>query len=208
MHHFWWVYLVVGMVVLSAVLVAHQRSKNPDLLYSRKDLSAANPTINKTWLILLSKVIVPILAAIAIVILWPLALGLWVQDQWLKRKQRRGHPEFSVKWTDLAAATTVDGAEGEEYVLDPLQAAPNLPFGHLNTAWKRFVEQSVEGDALWSFRSHWVNRWGDVELYTGYVWVSGRATKGYFLTEHLTLKEELPNQSRTPTGRNVHNVKY
>lgn len=208
MHHIWWAYVAVGVATLLAIFIAHQRSKNPDLLYNRKNLSANNPMMNKTWLIFLSEVAVPFFAAIAIVILWPMAWGLWAQEHWLKRTLQKVHPEFTVKRTDLVAATTVESAESGEYVVDPLLAVPDLPFGHLNFAWKSFVEQRGDSDALWSFSSNWVNRWGDVELHAGYVWVSGRVAKRYFLTEHRALAEgDLPNKSWTPAMRYAENIK-
>ena len=75
-------------------------------------------------------------------------------------------------------------------VVDPLHAVPDVPFGHLNPAWKAFLGLKGEGEALWSFRARWVDRWGRVELHVGYVWVADKLPKCYFRTEHGALQRQ------------------
>jgi hypothetical protein len=52
---------------------------------------------------------------------------------------------------DLRERLTVGEIETREMIIDPLSAVPDLPFGHLNVVWRRFLDDHVESDELWSF---------------------------------------------------------
>ena len=48
----------------------------------------------------------------------------------------------------LQERLTVMQIEAREVVADPLGAVSDLPFGHLNAAWKTFVEEVGADDEL------------------------------------------------------------
>jgi hypothetical protein len=185
-------YLGFGVVVLIAVFVQHRLGSDPDLLFSKKSILEANPGKTKVWLIFASTVLVPVLAVLGIVVLWPLLVAMFVQDRRLLQERRKfgNYPDFGVQHKDLISKLELAEIETNERVVDPMYAVPDVPFGHLNPAWKAFVQTMTDGDVLWSFRSHWVNRWKDSELHVGYVWVNGQDLKGHFLTEHRAIESE------------------
>ena len=107
-----------------------------------------------------------------------------------KQRELDNYPDFTVRSNDLVARCEVAEVERRERVVDPLHAVPDVPFGHLNPAWKAFLGLKGEGEALWSFRARWVDRWGRVELHVGYVWVADKLPKCYFRTEHGALQRQ------------------
>jgi hypothetical protein len=185
-------YLGIGVVVLIAVFVQHRLSSDSDLLFSKKSILEANPGKNKVWLIFASTVLVPVLAVVGIVALWPLLIAMFVQDRRLLQERRKfeNYPDFGVQHKDLLTRHELAEIEAKERVMDPMHAVPEIPFGHLNPAWNSFLKTMADGDMLWSFRSHWVNRWKDTELHVGYVRVHGQEIKGHFLIEHRAIESE------------------
>jgi hypothetical protein len=87
---------------------------------------------------------------------------------------------------------SVEEVEALETVLDPLGAAPNVPFGHLNAAWRAFIEGGTECDELWSFSADWQTAWGNRERRAGYVRVRAGEPGDYF----LTMWKDLPDGAR------------
>lgn len=185
-------YLGVGIVALIAVFVQHRSSSDSGLLFSTKSILEANPGKNKAWLIFASTVLAPVIAVLFIVVLWPLLVAMFIQDRRLIQERRNfeNHPNFGVQHKDLISKLELAEIERNERVVDPMHAVPDVPFGHLNSAWKAFEQTITEGDELWSFRSHWVNRWKEIELHAGYVRVHGQDIKGHFLTEHRAIERE------------------
>lgn len=80
--------------------------------------------------------------------------------------------------------------EARELVEDPLGAVPNLPFGHLNATWLRFLEGRSDSDELWSFTASWQTIWDQKELRSGYVLVQNGIPGAHFLTFCKELQEE------------------
>jgi hypothetical protein len=76
-------------------------------------------------------------------------------------------------------------------------AAPNLPFGHLNAAWRAFIEGGTEGDELWSFSADWRTAWDNMERRAGYVRVREGAPGEHF----QTMWKELPLEAERGRGR-------
>jgi hypothetical protein len=98
-------------------------------------------------------------------------------------------PEFKITQKDLLAEMTLPEIEELETVLDPMGAVPRLPFGHLNPAWKKFLEQMRPSDIFWSFSTKYTPRkWS--ELRQGYVIVRGDEIGPYFIAENIFLNEE------------------
>ena len=104
-----------------------------------------------------------------------------------------GRWKFAVEPQHLLERLTLEDVEMREIVTDPLQAAPELPFGHLHAAWKEFLKGQAEGCELWSFSAHWQTIWGRNELRSGYVLVENGAPGAYF----LTVLKDLPNDTES-----------
>ena len=97
-------------------------------------------------------------------------------------RDREKEREFAVELGHLHEALTVPQIEVREVVADPMGAVPTLPFGHLNAAWKTFLEGVRVNDELWSFAAPWQTTWGRKEIRTGYVVLRGGAPASHFLT--------------------------
>ena len=89
---------------------------------------------------------------------------------------------FAVARSDLLERHSISEIEKREMVIDPLGAVPDLPFGHLHPAWRKFVATVGPTDAIWSFSAEWKPRWGPEELRAGYVIVRGNSIGAYILT--------------------------
>ena len=90
-------------------------------------------------------------------------------------------PQFAVQPSDLIECLSVNEIEHRERVDDPLQAVPNLPFGHLNDVWMQFLQKRQSGDSLWSFAAKWES-WGSHEQLAGYVLVRDGQPGEHMLT--------------------------
>ena len=97
--------------------------------------------------------------------------------------------EFAVEREHLLERLTMQEIEMREVVTDLLKAAPDLPFGHLNAAWQKFLQSKAEGAELWSFASQW-QTWGRKELRCGYAVVQDGAPGTHFLTVWKDIPEE------------------
>lgn len=126
--------------------------------------------------------------AISLVILgWPFLIYIAIKEH-LYPTQPYVEKVFQVETEHLGNAVEVGDIEAKEMVFDPLGAVPNLPFGHLNTAWRDFIGQITDGDRLWTFSANWQSDWGNPELREGYVIVKpdlGIST--FFMTRWLIL---------------------
>jgi hypothetical protein len=93
-----------------------------------------------------------------------------------------GQREFAVEREHLLERLSIQQIERREIVTDPLGAVPQLPFGHLNATWLRFLKSLTDNAEIWSFSALWRKRWGGEELRCGYVAVSQGLPGNYLLT--------------------------
>ena len=98
--------------------------------------------------------------------------------------------EFAVEPVHLQAWLTLGEIEARERVDDPLGAVPNVPFGHLNAAWRTFLASRASGDELWSFTAPWRTWLLQPELRSGYALVRNGTPVAHFLTVWKILPEE------------------
>lgn len=192
-----YVYLAIGVVTLIAVLVAHLASRTSEVIDIAELLLAVDPNSNKWWWKPLNKIVIPLLAGIFIVLVWPAALVMKVKDI---LKERAGmhttedteleppKKEFLVDREALIQQLSLEEVEAAETIADPLEGAPRLPFGHLNKAWNEFTSHLEDGE-LWMFSAQWTSDWGRKEKQEGYVIVRGNEIGPYFLTKWLPLGE-------------------
>lgn len=106
------------------------------------------------------------------------------------KKKRR----FYVERDELLERLTVQEIEKREVVVDPLEAAPNIPFGHLYSAWREFLDRFPKGAELWSFSSWYRPKGAMLDLFrAGYVVVqSGAPGKNFSIVlNHMTSEESV-----------------
>ncbi len=177
-------YLGIGVAVLAVVYGAHRLTKEKESESLRELLEAVNPDRKKLSYRILNNVVAPVLAAVLVVAVWPVAVYMKVKEMLKKNDDAdvEEEREFAVERQHQLERLMVQEVEKREVVTDPLKAAPELPFGHLNAAWKEFIDGHADGCELWSFSARWQTTWGRKELRSGYVMVKNEAPGTHFLT--------------------------
>ena len=191
MIYLYW-YLGVGIAVLAVVYGAHRLTKEKESESLRELLEAVNPDRKKLSYRILNNIVAPVLAAILVVAVWPVAIYMKVKEM-LQKKESYVSPEereFAVEREHLLERLTLQEIERREVVTDPLKAAPDLPFGHLNAAWQEFLQGKADGAELWSFSAQWQTTWGRKELRSGYVLVESGSPGAHFLTVWKDLPDD------------------
>lgn len=191
MIYLYW-YLGIGAVVLILMAAFHKLTKKKDDNSLNDVLGDLRPERKSLWFRLLNDVLGPALVGTLIVPFWPVLVFFKVKD-FVVGEPDRGpidEPEFAVTRGDLQTQLSVQEIEQREIVFDPLGAAPHVPFGHLNTAWKKFCEGMEPFDSLWSFTSHWTSAWGSKEIRQGYVIVRGGEIGRHFIAVWKDIEED------------------
>lgn len=191
MIYLYW-YLGIGAAVLAVVFGAHRLTKKDEPESLHDLLDAVNPDRKKLSYRILNNVVAPVLAAVAVVVVWPAALYMKGKEIFGKRSESApdDEPEFAVERSHLQERLIDLQIEAREMVTDPLGAVPDLPFGHLNAAWKTFAEGVGADDELWSFTAPWQTTWGRREVRTGYVVVRGGVPAAHFLSMWKEIEDE------------------
>ena len=183
MIYLYW-YLGIGAVVLIFMVAYHKLTKQKDDNLLSDILADLRPERKKLWFRLLNDVLGPALVGTLIVPFWPVLVFLKVKELFFGEPARGAvdEPEFAVTRDDLQTQLSVQEIEQREMVFDPLGAAPNVSFGHLNAAWKQFCEGLEPDDSLWSFTAHWTSSWGRKDFRQGYAIVRGEEIGRHFVT--------------------------
>lgn len=192
-------YLGIGVAMLAVVYGAHRLTKDKESESLRDRLEAVNPDRKKLSHRILNNVVAPVLVAILVVAVWPVAIYMKIKEM-LKKKDGADveeEREFAVEHQHLLERLTVQEVEKREVVIDPLKAAPELPFGHLNAAWKAFLSGQGDGGELWSFSAHWQTTWGRKELRSGYVMIQDGTPGTHFLTVWKDIADEAKADNST-----------
>lgn len=200
MIYLYW-YLGIGVAVLAVVFGAHRLTKKDEPESLHDLLDAVNPDRKKLSYRILNNVVAPVLAAVAVVVVWPAALYMKGKEIFGKKSVSAldEEGEFAVERSHLQERLTVLQIEAREAVTDPLGAVPDLPFGHLNAAWKTFAEGVGADDELWSFTAPWQTTWGRREIRTGYVVVRGGVPAAHFLSMWKEIEDE-PVDGQAPNA--------
>ncbi len=198
MIYLYW-YLGFGAVVFVIVLGAHLITKRNESDSLRDILNAMDPDREKLSYRILHNFVVPLLAGIAVVVGWPIAIFMKAKEL-LEKKSDTGamdgeQSEFSVSRDDLQERLSIEVIEARERVIDPLGAVPALPFGHLHSAWKAFLDGMGPDDSVWSFSANWTS-WGRKELREGYVILSGDTVAAHFQTVWKDVEEEVETETK------------
>lgn len=191
MIYLYW-YLGIGVAVVVVVFGAHRLTKKDEPESLRELLDAVNPDRAKLSYRILNNLVIPALAAVAVVVVWPAAYYMKGKEIFGKKSKsaREEEREFSVQRGHLQEHLTVAQIEAREAVTDPLGAVPDLPFGHLDAAWEAFISSAGAEDELWSFKAPWQTTWGRKEVRAGYVIVRSGAPAAHF----LTMRREIENE--------------
>ena len=188
------VYLVIGFIVLAVMLISHRLSQKAEPPHFGELLDAVNPERKTLKYRILNNILVPMLAAMLVLAVWPAAIFIKAKELLTKRSAETIEDErdFTVRREDLQALLSISEIEALEKVSDPLGAVPSLPFGHLHSAWKTFLDGMEPEDALWSFSAYWTT-WGRKEIRAGYVAVRGGTVGAHFLTVWKDVEEPAEN---------------
>jgi hypothetical protein len=98
-----------------------------------------------------------------------------------RRERFSTRKEFQVQPVNLIARMTIGEIEVHETVQDPLNAVPNLPFGHLNAAWEELKSCIRPGDEIWTFSAQWQIPMRKPQIREGYAVVRAREVKGFLV---------------------------
>ncbi len=125
-------------------------------------------------------------------VVWPVDIYIKGKDLLSKKGSTALHEEreFAAERAYLHKPRTAPQIDAREVVEDPLDAVPNLPFGHLNADSKTFMEGFAADEDLWSFTAPWQTTWGRKEIRTGYVVVHGGSLVKHFLTMWKEIENE------------------
>ncbi len=194
MIYLYW-YLGIGIVLLFAIFISKQIAQPNEFDEIAALVQATDPRRNNWWWKPLDSVILPIVASMVFVVVWPIGIALKVKDMVYVHRSRSPKietppKEFAVSRASLQKRWTVAEIEAAEVVVDPMGAAPRSPFGHLNPAWETFKESILDDDQLWSFSAPWTPEWGANEIREGYVVLRGEAIGPHFLTRWVVLDKE------------------
>lgn len=194
MIYLYW-YLGIGAVVLFLMLAFNKLTKKKDDNSLNDVLADLGSERKSLWFRILNDVLGPALIGALIVPFWPVLVFFKVKVLVFGEPNRSpiDEPEFAVARDDLQTQLSLQEIEQREIVFDPLGAAPNVPFGHLNAAWTKFCEGMEHNDSLWSFTAHWTSAWGGKDIRQGYVIVHGEGIGAHFITVWKDIEED-PDQ--------------
>lgn len=189
---YFYCYVGLGAAISLLVVVDDYLKKKSIPASIRNPFETLFPKRKKLSYRLLHNIVIPALTVIAIIVIWPVALYRLIQGLFNKQDiaDFTEPPSFAIEREHLQEQLTVDEIEKREFVIDPLKAVPELPFGHLNAAWHKFLKNRTENTELWSFSALWSTAWSGAELRLGYVIVENGAPGPYFLTVRKALPKE------------------
>lgn len=182
-----WTYLLLGLCALPIMAFEWWRKRsetNEELENLIARINNPHPVWHER---LRDKVLGPMLAILAMYLLWPLYIGLWLRNKWVETRPeqepepRPPKPKFAVSAADLGMAFSRTEIEAQNRIDDPMGAVPPLPFGHLNPVWVRFVDKLEGDETLYSFDAPW-RHWGN-EQRRGYVAVKNGIPGQFIITE-------------------------
>lgn len=196
----WLLYALGGMATLTGVLVDHWRRGGrfgPGDADLARILEAEHgiPAPTRRWRVVERCIVMP-LAAVAVVVAWPLALWLLFNDRIQSRRMASrstgsGKIAFMPTHEHLIERMTREAIEARERVTDPLGAAPEVPFGHLNLLWMAFTDGIEAGDELWRFEARIVSDWESVAVHRGYARLRNGQVLRYITTENYVPDDEV-----------------
>jgi hypothetical protein len=188
-------YLGVGFVVCLVVVAAHLIGRQKKSKFVRDMMNAVNPRREAFLYRVLEDLVVPVLAFFLVWLVWPVVFVLKIRDSFKKRalaaqaEQAAEPPAFALNDSELLRQVTVDEVERTNLIHDPLEAVPNIPFGHCNARWVLFKDSLQANETLWEFESTRSELAG-VQAMWGYA-VKGEGKVDRFMTSGWKLRAEV-----------------
>ena len=156
------VYLGIGVIVLGAILPAYLRERPSK--WARLMMEEIQPERRSIRNRLLGDFVAPALAAVFVVVVWPVALVFIIRDHLKRRAQQSDDddmndneqedpvdPGWKVGVEHLGQPVSAEEIVARERVDDPLGAVMQAPFGFLHFRWVDFITLRQPGDELWTF---------------------------------------------------------
>lgn len=156
------IYFGVGFAVSMVAVVAHLLGTRKKSKFVRDMMKAVNPRREAFLYRVLEDLVVPALAFFLMWLVWPVVFVLKIKDSLQKRalaaqavqaEQEAEPPAFALNDSELLRQVTVDEVERINLIHDPLEAVPNIPFGHCNACWVLFRDSLHANETLWEFES-------------------------------------------------------
>ena len=176
------IYFGLGLVVSLIVVAAHLANKRKESKFSRDIMKALNPKREAFLYRVLEDVIVPTLAFLLVWLVWPVVFVLKFKDIFKKKSQAvvaesdselilnrhsnsnsnsNSNPDsddleelaFALNDFELTRQVTIEEVERTNLIQDPMEAVPNIPFGHCNARWETFKDSLQDNETLWEFES-------------------------------------------------------
>jgi len=131
---------------------------------------------------LVQDVLVPALMYPLCILGWPLLLmyKFWTmyrlkypakpppgREKWI-REIIEEKMRFQLQTNELVQRLSIEEIEATNFIEDPMEAVPRVPFGHLNFAWEEFKKKMLDTDETWSFRTKRLSDDPAVEAVIGY----------------------------------------
>ena len=115
----------------------------------------------------------------------PLVREKWIREI-IEEKMR-----FQLQTNELVQRLSIEEIEATNFIEDPMEAVPRVPFGHLNFAWETFKKKMLDTDELWLFRTKRLSDDQAVEAVIGYAIVREGVPVERFVTsdELVELKD-------------------
>lgn len=192
------VYAVMGVAILMVLLISRRvpeknDSSGDDLWEPLRGPKSLNQKVLE-WTLFVVFVLVAwpilILAILPEIKSLPAkACGTVLRES--KDEEDRSKP-FALTCDDLHQQLTLEAIEQAEFVVDPLYACPDAPFGHLNGAWVTFKAQLEPDDEVWAYcakrRHPWIEQAREVR--EGYACVRNGEIGRWFIASHWLATED------------------
>ena len=164
-----WLYIYLGIGVMIALIFYGLSLKDRPSQFVKDMRSALG--YGKTLKDHLQDILVYTLAGLTILIGWPGFL-IWAFLKKLEERRKsmkEDEPEFMCKPAYLVRKLSLIKAEQENQINDPLGLTPNLPFGHLNGAWAKFLSEFglEDENELWFFEVPKGSSTGEYDMFDG-----------------------------------------
>ena len=184
-------YLAIGVVTLAVILIQQYLQRRRDVSRDFVAMLAALKQEKKSFGEFLAERLASILGGLVVITGWPVAIIVLIKTVLsdARRKKVLEQNKFRIRPEDLLEKITIKNIEILERVVEPFDAVPDLPFGHLNAAWMRYLDELPIGSELWSFATQWTPPYGEIEKVEGYVARANDEMGPHFITIQRELEE-------------------
>ena len=153
------IYFAIGLVVSLSVMISHRWTRRGETSFARDLLDVMEPRRASFWYRLMEDRVIPVLTVFIMWIVWPVVFVLKLKDLYEEKsranKQEKYELEnvFTLSLDALIKQVSIVEVEDANFIIDPLEAVPPIPFGHLNERWVDLRDGMQEGETLWEFES-------------------------------------------------------